>query len=461
MIGLVERHQFRSMSTRLSRWQKIAIPLLICFFFIYLTSPLDSSLRSFFRFQHTQLQNFYQTHRPSDGWLFRKQRYPIDADNEIGVIIKTGYGTKHRLPVSLRAMSNESFFPDTLVVQDFPVLPEQQYYNYTNGKGVSVVDILGWNLGRGALKGREHLERIYKYKNLADAVEAEEWVLSEGLGRAIGWELDAMKFLPALEYAWNTLPKKKWYLMLDDDTYVIKDSLLMLLGHLNYGKPHYIGNAVGDYKGRFPHGGSSVIMSGATLRNLFEWHPEVVAKAHLESPYAIWGDKLLSTTLQKIGIYLDETYRRFFNGETPWTTKMWHDRLCLPLIGFHSLGNPEAMELVGETFKDNQGPVFWRSLAKIYGMADYQTFIDMPIRPNINYVGRLDESTTTVEHVAKVEDCLDICDRHSTTCMAWFYDPNSKRCDFAPWAILGDFADGMFSGVNGKLAQRQVRRCHA
>ena len=93
----------------------------------------------------------------------------------------------------MRALSNESFFPDILVVQDFPVLPEQHHYNLTNGKGIPVIDILGWNLGRGALKGREHLERIYKYKNLADAVEAEEWVLSEGLGRAIGWELDAMK----------------------------------------------------------------------------------------------------------------------------------------------------------------------------------------------------------------------------------------------------------------------------
>ncbi|KAI1185375.1 family 31 glycosyltransferase [Nemania serpens] len=459
-MGLVERHKLRALSAHLSRWQKIAVGLFIALSVIYVTSPYDSSLRSFFRFQHNVVRDHYQSQRPSDGWLYRRQRYPIDPNDDIGLIIKTGYGTKHRVPVSLRALSNESFFPDTVIVQDFPPIREQRYYNLTNGKGVDVVDILGWNLKRGALKGREHLERIYKYKNLAAAVEEEEWVLSEGLGKKIGWELDAMKFLPALEYAWNTLPKKKWYVMVDDDTYVIKSTLALLLGHLNYGQPHYLGNPVGDYKGRFPHGGSSVILSGAALRNLFDWHPEIVAQANLESPFAIWGDKLLATSLMKVAIYLDETYRRFFNGEHPWMTRMWSDRLCLPIVGFHALGDRLAMEQVGEVFGEQKGPVLWSSVAKIYGVPDYQSFIEAPIRSHINYVGRLDEKATVVENVAKVDDCLNLCYRSPTNCMAWFYDPISKRCEHAPWAILGDFAEGRLSGVNGRLGKRLMNRCH-
>lgn len=201
-MGLVGRHELRSLNARLSRWQKLALGFFISFLVIYVSSPYDSSLRAFFRFQHSVVQNYYQSQRPADGWLYRKQHYPIDPDNDIGLIIKTGYGTKHRMPLALRALSNESFFPDIVVVQDFPVIPEQKRYNLTNGKtvgkGMDIVDILGWNLDRGALKGREHLERLYKYKNLRDAVDAEEWVLSEGLGRKIGWELDAMKVLLTL-----------------------------------------------------------------------------------------------------------------------------------------------------------------------------------------------------------------------------------------------------------------------
>ncbi|KAI1331008.1 glycosyltransferase family 31 protein [Xylariaceae sp. FL0255] len=453
--------RLRSLGNRLSRWQKIVLSLFLTVFFFYITSPYDSRLRSFFRFQKSSFTDFYQSRFPTDSWLFRKQRYPIDLDKDVGVIIKTGYGTKSRIGLSLQALSNETFFPDILVVQDFPVLPEQRHYNLTNGKAVDVVDILGWNLERGALKGREHLERIHKYTNLADAVEAEEWVLSEGLGRHIGWELDAMKFMPALEYAWRTMPKKKWYVMLDDDTYIIKGSLELLVGHLNYGQPQYLGNPVGDYKGRFSHGGSSVILSGATLRNLFEWHPEVAVEANLESPSAVWGDKLLSTTLMKIGIYLDESYRRAFNGEAPWMTRMWMDRMCLPLMGFHGLGHVEAMEQVGETFGKVRGPVSWRTLAKIYGAPEYSTFLDVPIRENMDYVGRTDEHSTTVRDVSTVEECFEICNRNSPSCLAWTFDPRIKECIYAPWAILGDFADGRFSGINGRLADRLSDRCHS
>lgn len=193
MIKLLERQRLRSLSARLSRWQKIALSLFISVLILNFTTPYDSSIRSFFRFQHSVIEDYYQSQRPTDGWLYRKPQYPIDPDNDVGLIIKTGYGTKHRIPLALRALGNESLFADVLVVQDFPVLPEQKHWHLTNGKPVSVVDILGWNMQRGALKGREHLERISKYTNLADAVEAEEWVLSEGLGKTIGWELDAMK----------------------------------------------------------------------------------------------------------------------------------------------------------------------------------------------------------------------------------------------------------------------------
>lgn len=249
--------------------------------------------------------------------------------------------------------------------------------------------------------------------------------------------------------------------MADDDTYIIKSSLLLLLGHLNYGKPHFIGNPVGDYKGRFPHGGSSVAMSGAALSKLFDQHPEVVAEGHQESPTAIWGDKLLSTTFMKVGIYLDESYRRFFNGEPPWMTRMWIDRFCLPLLSFHSLGSGDTMLHVGETFKDMTEPVFWGQLGKIYGAPDFKSFIAEPIRSNIDFVGRLDEYSTTVDEVKEVDACVKICHEHPNDCLAWTFDLGREKCHFARWAIVGDHVEGRFSGVNGQLGQKLETSCHS
>lgn len=93
----------------------------------------------------------------------------------------------------MQALGNESFFADTVVVQDFPLLPDQTNLTLANGKKVPVVDIIRWNLERGALKGHEHDERIMKYSTLCEAIEGEEWMLADGLGKNMGWEIDAMK----------------------------------------------------------------------------------------------------------------------------------------------------------------------------------------------------------------------------------------------------------------------------
>ncbi|KAI0387351.1 glycosyltransferase family 31 protein [Hypomontagnella monticulosa] len=460
-MGIAERKSLRSCIMRPSRPQKIILAVLAFLFIIYSLTPYDSPLRSFFRFQHNVIQDYYQNVHPSDSWLFKPQPYPIDPVNDIAIVVKTGFGTRNRVPAALEALSNESFSADTIVVQDFPLFPEQKNITLSNGKEIPIIDIIGWNLERGALKGQEQQERLLKYTTLAEAVEGEEWMLADGLGKDMGWELDAMKFLPSLEYIWQTMPKKKWYIMADDDTYIIKSSLTLLLGHLDYTKPHFIGNPVGDYKGRFPHGGSSVVMSGAALKKLYDDHPEVVAEGHQESTTAIWGDKLLSTTFMKIGIYLDETYRRFFNGESPWMTRMWIDRFCLPLVSFHGLGHDDAMLHVGETFKNMDEPVFWRQLGKIYGGPDFASFIAEPIRTNVDYVGRLDEYSTTIDKVTEVEECIKACHELSSGCLAWTLDPGRQQCHLARWAILGEAAEGRFSGINGQLAQKLESSCQS
>jgi hypothetical protein len=257
------------------------------------------------------------------------------------------------------------------------------------------------------------------------------------------------------------MPKKKWYVMADDDTYVIKSSLSAVLGHLNYAKPQYLGNPVGDYKGRFAHGGSSAVISGSALAKLFDHHADIVAEAHLESPSATWGDKLLSTTLMKIGVYLDEAYSRLFNGENPAMTRMWADRFCVPLVSFHGLGDGAVMEQVGNTFRNLKEPFFWRQLGGIYGAANFASFAAEPIRVNQDFVGRLDEHSTTTMNVPSVEECHKICTRNSGECLAWTWDSGRRQCHYAPWTIIGDYRDGFFSGINYPLAKALDRACHS
>lgn len=229
---------------------------------------------------------------------------------------------------------------------------------------------------------------------------------------------------------------------MDDDTYLVQPSLRTLLEHLDSTKTHYVGNAIGDYKGRFAHGGSSAILSKATMDELFIRHPEIVSDAHLESLEEKFGDKLLATTLIKAGIYLDEEHVRFFNGEQPWNAKIRADRFCVPIVSFHRV-SPLEMRRVGKTFKSETKPVRWIDLWDIYGAPPSPAF-----RENWDHVGRLDETTTTFGNVPAARNCSQTCLDHSDVCLAWTWEEGQHTCHISPWMIVGDKANNKISGIN-------------
>ena len=193
-MGVSERGAARRRScSRLTRLHKIVIAVFAFLFITYNLTPLDHPIRSFFRFTSNNVEDYWQNRFTSGSWALGKQRYPVNPAEDIGIVLKTGFGTRHRVEPALEALSNETLFTDIVVVQDFPKIRAQESYNMTDGRKVDAVNIIDWNIKRGSMNGTEHLERMHKYSHLADAVAAEEWVLAEGLGSEIGWELDAMK----------------------------------------------------------------------------------------------------------------------------------------------------------------------------------------------------------------------------------------------------------------------------
>jgi hypothetical protein len=255
------------------------------------------------------------------------------------------------------------------------------------------------------------------------------------------------------------MPDKKWYIMADDDTYLMQPALKRLLEHLDPEVPYYVGNAVGDYKGRFAHGGSSVILSRATMRLLFSHH-DVVISAHLESLEETWGDKLLATTLLKIGVYLDEEYAIFFNGEPPRDMRVTEDRLCAPIVSFHRL-SPSEMINVGRRFQHRGELLLWIDLWDIYGAPSLDSPILETGRVDWDHVGGLDETTMTVKDIQSAQNCIQICHNYSKTCLAWTWEKEEQACHVSNWMVPGDKARGKMSGINVPRAKSLVNDCRS
>lgn len=265
-----------------------------------------------------------------------------------------------------------------------------------------------------------------------------------------------------MELLYKKMPNKKWYIILDDDTFLVRSSLRVLLSHLDPSKPHYIGNAVGDYKSRFGHGGSGVIISGKAMDVLFS-RKDIIAKAYMESLDETWGDRLVATTLQKVGVYIDERYSHHFNGEAPELTRIRADRACSPVVSFHGLRKPGAMVSASRVLGKFREPVLWGQLWDLFASVPLGGYADGPLTSN-DHVGPTDEHENIKRwtSVNTAQDCRRKCERSNKKwCMAWTYDERQRQCFGSPWFIAGDSTSSGYqvSGVNWPKVKPLLQRC--
>ncbi|KAB5580849.1 family 31 glycosyltransferase [Coniochaeta sp. 2T2.1] len=434
----------------------LALVLIVWAILCWTFLPYDSPVVLWVHFAVARLHSLFRPPVSAKDWLSIEPRFPVDFDLDVAFIAKTGYGTHGRLLAQLDALDlvvDGETAGNTIVIADFAT--ELQH----NGRRVVVHDVLAPLARDKTLVKEKGYERITKYNDMTEAIQAGRNEEAKSATKSFGWELDALKFIPGMDLAYQRLPDKKWYIILDDDTYLVQGSLHAMLDRLDPTIPAYLGNAVGDFKGRFAHGGSAVIISGAAMSLLFDQNRELLPAAYISSLSETWGDKLVATTFQKIGVYLDERFNHFFNGERPVITRITADRLCSPIISFHGLARPEQMAEVGSQFRHVRGLVTWGHLWKLYGRPDISEYITNPIRPNHDHVGRLDEASMDIEHVESAEQCLAQCHGHYKTCLAWTWDGRDKMCHISPWIIIGEVSPGKFSGVNAGRLHHLVGQC--
>ncbi|KAH7269802.1 uncharacterized protein BKA55DRAFT_532432 [Fusarium redolens] len=445
------------------RLRSILILILISTFIIYSILPHDSAIRLAFVFNISRFFNFLRgaaTNR--DAWLWKSPRYAVDLKNEVGYLIKTGYGTRHRVPEQLAAFEATGGFLGK-EGESFLVVGDWTTVNHTDAKliGVTVHDAIK-RVVETKIRGKvDDYPRLVKYRRLQAKLQVGDEEEALKIGQSYGWELDALKrqFIMGMEMIYHELPGKKWYIILDDDTFLIRPSLELLMGHIDYRKPQYVGNAVGDYKARFGHGGSGILISGEAMRRLFE-QPGIVQEAYAESMTETWGDRLVATTLQKLGIYIEESYNHHFNGEPPSITRIWGDRFCSPLLSFHGLRKPGEMRRVGETLAKTDKPVLWHDVWQLFGGSAMSALESRPTELTADHVGKPDEHTRSWGDVRSANACQKRCEQSGRRCLAWTYEMEIERCHTSPWLLLGaDGATGKASGVNWPEVKPLLKGC--
>jgi hypothetical protein len=156
--------------------------------------PHDNPLWLALRFNIGRLRGYMHSFSTDGSQPDLSARFAVNTTEDVGIIIKTGYGTRHRLPGSLEALESGFDSRDILVVADFSSGNGSQLYYH--GDHVPVHDTLAPFLEDHALKWMLSTSRIKNYLRLRTAISRGDSAVAQEIGKSVGWELDAMKVSP-------------------------------------------------------------------------------------------------------------------------------------------------------------------------------------------------------------------------------------------------------------------------
>lgn len=165
-------------------------------------------------------------------------------------------------------------------------------------------------------------------------------VPGDAAGPPGGWKLDKYKFLPIIQHAGLNKPDAKWYIFMEDDSYIFLPNLLPHLEKFDHHEPWYLGSLAwihGDY---FAHGGSGFALSRGAWEKSFGKDPRIVERFEKFTEAHGCGDHILGHVLKEYGVQFGETtddsrFRYGFNPEAHWST--WYEpaNWCKPVYSWH------------------------------------------------------------------------------------------------------------------------------
>lgn len=185
----VTRVDMRLRRTRSRRSSRIAALVTAALIFVLL--PYDNPLWLALRFNATRLGIYIHSSYAGDSWLYRLPEFPVDIAEDVGLIVKTGYGTKYRLSAALKALETGFASRDIVVIADFTPSGEEEYFYH--GNQVQVHNIFAMMLEDESLNWMRSTPRFEKYLKMTAALTDGNLEVAEEIGKSAGWELDAIK----------------------------------------------------------------------------------------------------------------------------------------------------------------------------------------------------------------------------------------------------------------------------
>jgi len=290
----------------------------------------------------------------------------------------------------------------------------------------------------------------------------------------LGWQLDVYKNIPAFKLLYDTYPNAKWYMMVDDDTYVFLSNLKKRLSYYNPDDKLYLGASWPIPTGCFPswsmarfaHGGAGIILSRGAMLAFIEKYDYCVKS--FDDCYA--GDVRLALCLNTVGIRINRLNHtniswRGHSDQAPNLEYSWLEPCDLPLT-FHHLyskqqkllfeiqryNNRDSFQLLNDNEDGNFHGLI--SYSDVFNALDLELKVTPPEKATyrlgsdykrISYTRTINETEVLEENVI---NCQHLCIKDMPKCKSWQY--SNFMCHLKsgiPGAIEG--TPNSYTGITG------------
>ena len=270
------------------------------------------------------------------------------SPNDVALILKTGSNNVwRRLPLHILTTFANAKVPNYGIYSD---ATERLAHGVETIDAISNVTHLLQRLdpkAYGIYYDQKDAMRSYTYREQAGHTGDSIPSLSED-GNPDGWVLDRYKFLPMLAHAWRAWPDVKWYIYIEDDTYLFWDNILHWVAQHSHREAVYFGASSGPSNATFAQGGSGIVFSQAEMEKLFASDHEADLSIYgNRTANACCGDIILGEILKDNGIMVNrgEFGSLSFQPEPPWKTRFDVSVWCEPIFTFHHLHQQDMAAL--------------------------------------------------------------------------------------------------------------------
>ncbi|ORY81391.1 hypothetical protein BCR37DRAFT_380282 [Protomyces lactucae-debilis] len=393
--------------------------------------------------------------------------------DDIAVIVRTGWQVRDRINGSLSTYLKDRS-PNTLAIfadREF-VVP-----------GYTIHDAL-----------KPFFERLSQHfgqstqKKLYDKIqELDDGVLKTVPGEHNdGWKLDILKQPMSADLGYHMLSQKrsfKWWVIIDDDTYLHFPSIIPALAELDPAAKHFFGMPTGFDKVTYAQGGSGILLSDGAMEQLFG-DREFADAMHIKGLEAVYGDYNLAAHLYERSIFLDQSLAFMFH-EHPLADIKWAIRdTCAPLFSVHHM-QPSAMRSFSELIRFHDRPLLLWDLLNEIGITDlaYKTnhsysLAETDLLPSA--LGKMSSkemeqskgnrvNVVIIDHRHHAEFQPKMCQRLCQSgqikaqCAAWTFIPETRECHLSDEIILNVGQPRNDDSITGILisvvAEHHHRKC--